>query len=150
MSSTGGSAASDAGSITSPRMARSWATKSDTGAMGRWGASSAHVWWTAATSDSGPIVNRPDPLRRSEQGEAVLGQCRRRPQLPAGLAGRGSAPIAQPEHARPVPVGAAVVDQAHQAVEVDGVDERIEALVVRHAATVTSRPSRRDHHVGHA
>ena len=80
------------------------------------------------------------PLGRSEQRQSVLGQRRRRPQLATGLAGRRRAPIAEAEHALPVAVGAAVVDHADEAVEVDRVDQCIEASVVgRRAVAVIGR-----------
>jgi hypothetical protein len=69
------------------------------------------------------------PRAGGQQGESVLGERRRRPQLAAG-GDRQPAAVAQT--AQPVPVAGvgAFVDQAHERVEVGPGDERVQDRVV--------------------
>ena len=111
------------------------------------GRSSAHVWCWAITSVSGPIVNSPAsvgdhrrrPLRRGDEGEAVLGERGGRPQLPAGGHG-GAAPVADRPQAVPVACRGAVVDEPHEGVEIGALDQGVEGFVV--AFTRAARGSR--------
>ena len=101
------------------------------------GASSDHVWCWAITSVSGPIVNRPAslvehagrPLGRGEQGQPVLGQRRRGPQLTAGADGVAGTRSRRREQSGPVACARAVVDEAHEPVEVGAVDQFVESVV---------------------
>ena len=125
--------------IASPRSTRSWATNAARGPRSSTGASSAHVWCWAATSVSGPIVNRPT-VRRSRRAP------RPRTRGGASRARRYSASVAAGQSCRPVStawrarsrsrsspaqsrVDAAVVDHPHQTVEVAAVDQRVEVVV---------------------
>ena len=67
--------------------------------------------------------------RGRQQGQPVLGQRCRRPELAAGLHARGRAAIAQPQQPGPVAGRTAGVDEAHQPVEVDVVDQPVERIV---------------------
>ncbi len=108
------------------------------------------MWSWAATSVSGPMVNRPDSPSDSsstaatncgwgEQGEAVLGERRGRPELAPGLDGVAGA-IAQPQQPGPVARRAPVVDHPHQAVEVGAVDQLVERVVCAHPRALDQRP----------
>ncbi len=123
--------------MASPRSARSWATMAARGPGSSSGASSAHVWSWATTSVSGPIVNRPDPSSSTPAAQSAG----------ASSASRYSASVAAGHSCRPVPtawrarsrsrrnrgqsrLGAHVVDEPDEAVEVGTVDQPVEQLVV--------------------
>jgi hypothetical protein len=74
------------------------------------------------------------PFGRGEQRQAVLGERGRRPQLATGLASRRRAAVTQPQQARPIASRAAGVDEPHQSVEVDRLDQPIEGVVITFAA----------------
>ena len=65
------------------------------------------------------------PFGGCPQRQAVLGECRRRPQLPTG-GDCGAAAVAQFEQCRPVGVRAELVDEANQTVEVGSMDEVVD------------------------
>ena len=84
------------------------------------------------------------PRRRREQRQPVLGERRRRPQLATGADGVAGV-VAQPPQQRPVACRAAVVDEAHEPVEVGPVDQPGEHIVglrgvVRHERCLDQRP----------
>ena len=149
MSSTGGNSATVSGSISSPRIDRSWATKVATGTGWRWGASSAHVWSTATTSDSGPIVNRPASPSSTVAAHSggASSASRYSASVAAGHSWRPVSRVAAAQRSRslqqpgPVVARAAGVDEPHETVEVDGVDQGVEWLVVTHAFRRAARGS---------
>ena len=75
------------------------------------------------------------PLRRCEQRQPVLGECRSRPQLAPGLDGVAG-PVAKPQQTLPVAARGTGVDQPHQFVEVGPV-ERLRQRLVDHPVEVT-------------
>ncbi len=143
MSSTGGNSATVSGSINSPRIDRSWATKVATGTGCEVGCQLTprvvdgdDLRQRADREPAGiPVEHGARPLGRGEQCQPVLGERRRRPQLASGVASGGGAAVAQPEQPGPVVARAAGVDEPHETVEVDGVDQGVEWLVVTHRST---------------
>ena len=82
-------------------------------------------------------MKRPDPSSstpaaqrtRREECQPVLGERRRRPQLTAGPDGVAGT-VAEAPQAGPIAPGTAVVDEAHEPVEVGAVDQPVEGVVV--------------------
>ena len=77
----------------------------------------------------GLVEHGGDMLRIGQQRQPVLGECRGGPQLAARL-DRMARPIPDAQQPGPVAGAAAVVDHAHEAVEVGAVDQFVEGVVV--------------------
>ncbi len=85
----------------------------------------------------GLVEHGGDVLGRGEQCQAVLGQRGRRPQLAAGC-NRMAGPVADTQQPWPVAAAAAVVDHAHEPVEIGAVDQFVEGVVGRRRTRQTS------------